>query len=168
MNSVGTPMQCPGASSTPWSSFRIICARPGWAWVHATFTENRVRKKKRLVNLGIRDRLCHALEVGDLICRSRGPSRAGEQDNYAALTKETEQSQELFRRAHLVPKARRQERPPLLGDVTPRYGSTTLTGHANVLRPQLGKLPDSPAGPADVAGSCKKWRCRTSWKHVGT
>ena len=104
-------------------------------------------KKKRLVNLGIRDRLCHALEVGDLICRSRGPSRAGEQDNYAALTKETEQSQELFRRAHLVPKARRQERPPLLGDVTPRYGSTTLTGHANVLRPQLGKLPDSPADP---------------------
>ena len=124
--------------------------------------------QKRLVNLGIRDRLCHALEVGDLICRSRGPSRAGEQDNYAALTKETEQRQELFRRAHLVPKARRQERPPLLGDVTPRYGSTTLTGHANVLRPQFGKLPDSPAGPADVAGSCKKWCCRTSWKHVGT
>ena len=141
-----------------------------WPWVglvHVAFIHNRVRKK-RLVNLGIRDRLCHALEVGDLICRSRGPSRAGEQDNYAALTKETEQSQEQFRRAHLVPKARRQERPPLLGDVTPRYGSTTLTGHANVLRPQFGKLPDSPAGPADVAGSCKKWRCRTSWKHVGT
>ena len=46
--------------------------------------------KKRFVNLSFRDRMCHTLQVGNIICGGLGPSLAREQDIYAALIAETE------------------------------------------------------------------------------